>query len=376
MSPTPTHVAPRRIAHLDMDAFYASVELLRFPELIGRPVAIGGRGDPTRRGVVTTASYEARVFGVHSGMALSVAARRCPECIFLPTDFEHYRRVSHQFKTALRNLVPRIEDRGIDEVYLDLTGLPGTARSIAESLQNAVREACGLSCAVGVAANKLIAKIASDLDKPGGITVIPPARVPTRIWPLPLRRMPGIGPAAEARLLQAGYLTLGDLACADPERLIGQFGQRMGHWLHRSAHGLDDRPLDLDPAPRSFSRETTFQRDLRPQVDSAALQAHLQALAESVSHDLVRRGYRARTLGIKLRDADFKTLTRERSLPQAVNDAPRIAAVARGCLERVSLVRPIRLLGVRAAGLEPVEAGAGSSDRRSPESAQTLTLFD
>ena len=359
-----------------MDAFYASVELLRFPELKGRPVAIGGRGDPTRRGVVTTASYEARVFGVHSGMALSVAARRCPECIFLPTDFEHYRRVSQQFKTALRILVPQIEDRGIDEVYLDLTGLPGTARTIAHALQSAVREATGLSCSVGVAANKLIAKIASDLDKPGGITVIPPARVPTRIWPLPVRKMPGIGPAAEARLLQAGYLTLGDLARADPELLIGQFGQRMGHWLHRSAHGLDDRPLDLDPAPRSFSRETTFERDLRPQAEGAALQAHLQALAESVSRDLVRRGYRARTLGIKLRDADFRTLTRERSLPHAVNDAPRIAAVALGCLERVNLLRPIRLLGVRAAGLEPIEATTGSGETGTPEPAHTPSLFD
>ena len=182
----------RRVAHLDMDAFYASVELLRRPDLRGQPVAIGGRGDPTRRGVVTTATYEARAFGIHSGMALSVAARLCPQCVFLPVDFDRYREVSRQFKQALTQVTTAIEDRGIDEVYLDLTEVPGDDRALALRLQAAVFEATGLTCSIGIGPNKLVAKIASDLDKPRGISLVGADQIAQRLWPLAARKIPGI----------------------------------------------------------------------------------------------------------------------------------------------------------------------------------------
>jgi DNA polymerase-4 len=352
----PFEPGSRRIAHLDMDAFYASVELLRRPELAGRPVAIGGRGDPTRRGVVTTATYEARAFGVHSGMALSVAARLCPGCVFLPTDFEAYKDASRRFKRALAEVTPAIEDRGIDEVYLDLTDLPGDARSIAADLQRRVREATGLSCSIGVAPNKLVAKICSDLEKPRGITIVGTAQVAGRLWPLAARKVPGIGPKADAKLQALGVATIGALAACEPGWLSEQFGERYGGWLHRAAHGIDDRPLELDPEPRSRSRETTFERDLHPRRDWATIARTLVEQSDRVADDLRRRGYRGRTIGIKLRFADFRTVTRDRTVPVALDDAGSIRLIAFECLRRVELVRPIRLLGVRVGELSPADA--------------------
>jgi DNA polymerase-4 len=373
--PEPFAPGARRIAHLDMDAFYASVELLRRPDLKGRPVAIGGRGDPTRRGVVTTATYEARAFGIHSGMALSVAARLCPDCVFLPTDFERYRDYSRRFKRAITAVTPTIEDRGIDEVYLDLSGLPGGARELAADLQRRVAEATDLSCSIGVAPNKLVAKICSDLDKPGGITVVGPGQVCARIWPLPARKVPGIGPKADARLRSLGVETVGQLAVADAGWLREHFGERYGAWLLRAAHGLDERPLDVDPEPRSRSRETTFERDLHPRRDWAALAGTLSALSARVAEDLQRRGYRGRTIGIKLRFSDFRTVTRDRTVPLAVDDAGSIRLVAFECLQRVSLDRPLRLIGVRVAELSAAGAPAGAPGE-APDGEGTLPLFD
>jgi DNA polymerase-4 len=364
----------RRIAHLDMDAFYASVELLTRPELRGRPVAIGGRGDPTRRGVVTTATYEARAFGIHSGMALSVAARLCPDCVFLPVDFERYRDYSRRFKAALAKVTTAIEDRGIDEVYLDLTGLPGSARELALELQGRVSEATGLGCSIGVAPNKLIAKIASDLEKPRGITVVGEADVPARIWPLPVRKVPGIGPKADARLRSLDIDTVGALAASDPGWLREHFGERYGSWLHRAANGLDERPLDLDPEPRSRSRETTFERDLHPVRDWQALAGTLAALSKQVAEDLRRRGYRGRTVGIKLRFADFRTVTRDRTLAEPVDDAPTIRRLAFECLHRVPLVRPVRLVGVRVGELSPAIAGQNEARAGAARSPSALAL--
>jgi len=345
-----------------MDAFYASVELLTRPELRGRPVAIGGRGDPTRRGVVTTATYEARAFGIHSGMALSVAARLCPDCVFLPVDFDRYRDYSRRFKAAIAELTPAIEDRGIDEVYLDLSGLPGGTRELALALQQRVLEATGLSCSIGVAPNKLVAKIASDLDKPRGITIVAAADVPTRIWPLAARKVPGIGPKADAKLQALGVATIGELAAREPAWLRAHFGERYGGWLHRAAHGLDERPLDLDPEPRSRSRETTFERDLHPVRDWQALAGTLAALSKQVAEDLRRRGYRGRTVGIKLRFADFRTVTRDRTLPLPVDDAPTIRRLAFECLHRVELARSVRLVGVRVGELSPADALPATGD--------------
>ncbi len=388
----------RRVAHLDMDAFYASVELLRRPDLRGQPVAIGGRGDPTRRGVVTTATYEARAFGIHSGMALSVAARLCPQCVFLPVDFDRYREVSRQFKQALTQVTTAIEDRGIDEVYLDLTEVPGDDRALALRLQAAVFEATGLTCSIGIGPNKLVAKIASDLDKPRGISLVGADQIAQRLWPLAARKIPGIGPKADARLKALGIETIGQLAACDPVWLVQQFTERYGRWLHRAAHGLDDRPLDLDPEPRSRSRETTFQQDLHPVRDWQRLAQVLAALSKQVSEDLRKRGYRGRTVGIKLRFADFRTVTRDRTVEAPLDDATAIRKLAFECLARVELKRPIRLVGVRVGELSPANQAADASsavpthdgavtppqpaDRRqargarAPDAGASLPLFD
>ena len=371
----------RRIAHLDMDAFYASVELLERPDLRGLPVAIGGRGDPTARGVVTTATYEARAFGIHSGMALSVAARLCPQCVFLPADFDRYRDASRRFKAAISAVTPAIEDRGIDEVYLDLTPLPEDSRSLALTLQQRVADATGLSCSIGIAANKLLAKIGSDLDKPRGITILGPADLAARIWPLAVRKVPGIGPKADQKLAGLGITTIGALAACDPAWLRERFGERYGGWLHRVAHGQDGRELDLDPEPRSRSRETTFDRDLHPQRDWQSLANTLASLSKQVAQDLQKRAYRGRTIGIKLRFSDFRTLTRDRSVPVPTDDPVAIRRIAFECLQRADLNRPVRLIGVRVGELSPADAQPPPSAGRPAASGarqdrHTLPLFE
>ncbi len=372
---------PRRwIAHLDMDAFYASVELLRYPELAGQPVVIGGgrrhqpvqQPDGTRRfatlagyagrGVVTTATYAARDFGVHSGMGLMKAAARAPQAVLLPTDFDRYRRYSRLFKAAVAEVAPVIEDRGIDEIYIDLTDVPGAqdsvghdaaggVRAVAQEIRNNVRRATGLSCSIGVTPNKLLAKIASELDKPDGLTVLTEDDLPTRIWPLPVRRINGIGPKAGAKLLALGIRTIGELAVRDRAWLVEHFGRAYGRWLHDAAHGRDDRPVETRGEPVSMSRETTFDRDLHAVRDRDELSRIFTTLAEQVARDLQRKGYAGRTIGIKLRFDDFKTVTRDLTLPQPVSDAVAIRHAAGLCLKRVDLSRRLRLLGVRAGSL-------------------------
>jgi DNA polymerase-4 len=370
----------RRIAHLDMDAFYASVELLSRPDLRGRPVAIGGRGDPTRRGVVTTATYEARAFGIHSGMLLSIEARKFRDFLFFSVDFERYRMVSRQFKAAIAQVTDAIEDRGIDEVYLDLTPLEAQSRELALTLQKHVFDATGLSCSIGIAPNKLIAKIASDLDKPRGITLIGRDDISGRIWPLPARKIPGVGPKADARLTELGISTIGQLAACDPAWLCEQFSPRYGQWLHRAAHGQDDRPLDLNPEPRSRSRETTFQNDLHPVRDWQVLAQTIAALSKQVGEDLKKRGYRGRTVGIKLRFSDFQTVTRDRTVDTPLDEGSSIRRLAFECLGRIALERPVRLVGVRVGELSPADdttdATPGARAIAAPRSDDsTLPLF-
>ena len=372
---------PRRwIAHLDMDAFYASVELLRYPELQGQPVVIGGgrRHQPvpqadgsrrfaklagyTGRGVITTATYAARDLGVHSGMGLMKAAALAPQAVLLPVDFDQYRAYSRRFKAAVAEVAPVIEDRGIDEIYIDLTELPGAqdsvghdatggVRAIAQDIRNNVRRSTGLSCSIGVTPNKLLAKIASELDKPDGLTILTQADVPTRVWPLPVRRINGIGPKAGARLDAMGLRRIGDVAACDPALLVAHFGRAYGRWLHEAANGRDDRPLVTHSEPVSMSRETTFDRDLHAVRDRAELARIFTELATQVATDLQRKGYAGRAIGIKLRFDDFKTVTRDLTLPQAVADAAAIRLAAGLCLKRVDLGRRLRLLGVRAAAL-------------------------
>ena len=346
-----------------MDAYFASVELLRYPELKGLPVVIGGRrrgaGEAgfarlrsyAGRGVVTTATYEARAFGVHSGMGLMKAAALAPDAILLPGDYETYSRVSRTFKDAVAEIAPHLEDRGIDEVYLDLTELDGSTRELAQRLKEAVRSATGLTCSVGVTPNKLLSKIASELGKPDGLTILGMADLPTRIWPLPCSAVNGIGPKATAKLQGFGIRTIGDLAGVEPAFLIEAFGRSYGAWLHEAAHGRDDRPLTFSRERKSISHETTFERDLHPKADREALSAILLRLCERLAADLERKGLRARNIGIKLRFEDFTTLTRDHTLPAPIQGAADLRLAARECLRRVNLDRRIRLLGIRAGVL-------------------------
>ncbi len=363
-----------------MDAFYASVELLRYPELQGQPVVIGGgrrhqpvlQPDGTRRfatlrgyagrGVVTTATYAARDYGVHSGQGLMKAAARTPDAVLLPVDFEQYRHYSRLFKAAVAEVAPLIEDRGIDEIYIDLSEVPGAqdtvghdpaggVRGVAQQIRNNVKRATGLSCSIGVTPNKLLAKLASELDKPDGLTVLTEADIPTRIWPLPVRKLNGIGPKAAAKLQALGIQTLGDLATRDKASLHEHFGRAYGRWLFDAARGVDDRPVATRSDPVSVSRESTFDRDLHAIHDRAELTALFTRLAEGVATDLQRKGLAARTIGIKLRFDDFKTVTRDLTLPQPVADAAAVRHAAGLCLKRVDLQRRIRLLGVRAGSL-------------------------
>jgi len=378
----------RRIAHLDMDAFFASVELLEHPELKGLPVVVGGRravapgaGQPyprlkdyAGRGVATTATYEARAFGVHSGMGLMKAAALAPEAILLPAHFEAYARVSRAFKAAVAEVAPLIEDRGIDEIYLDLTEVPEDSRDLALRLKEAVRQATGLSCSIGITPNKLLSKLASELEKPDGITILGFDDIPTRIWPLPCRAINGIGPKAAAKLEGFHLRTIGELAQADPAWLVEQFGRSYGTWLHEAAHGRDDRPLTLSREPKSISRETTFERDLHVKSDRDALSKILLDLCERLAQDLARKGLLAGSLGIKLRFEDFQTVTRDQTLPAPIADAERLREAARACLKRVDLSRKLRLLGVRAGALvQSDQVGFGATK---PGEVPPPGLFD
>lgn len=393
-------VVTRFIAHLDMDAFYASVELLRFPELRGRPVVIGGRrrivdalsstgSVPTLReysgrGVITTATYEARAFGVNSGMPLMRAARLAPDALLLPADFDEYRRYSRLFKEAVRAVAPCIEDRGIDEIYIDLTDLVAgagslgdhwsRARDVAAAIQRAVREATGLSCSIGVTPNKLLSKIASDLEKPGGLTILSEADIPARIWPLAARKVNGIGPKASAKLEALGIRTIGELARADAAMLVEAFGKSYGAWMHDAAHGRDEREVVTYSEPKSISRETTFEDDLHPVRDREQLSAIFTDLCTRVADDLARKGYVGKTIGLKLRYDNFKTVTRDCTITEPTRDAARIRKAAGECLKRVALDRRIRLLGVRVGALaKPDAEGLRVAE---PEPLQPLPLFD
>ncbi len=235
----------RRILHIDMDAFFSSVEQKRRPELIGKPVVIGGDGDPTKRGVVSTASYEARKFGIHSAMPLMTAYKLCPKAIFLPVDYEEYSRVSKMFKAVLREFTEIIEDVGIDEAFLDISSIDKSSEEIAKGIKKRIKEETDLNCSIGIAPNKLLAKIASDLDKPDGLTIITEEDIEKRIWPLPARKLWGVGPKTEAYLKEKmGIKTIGELAALPLERLIEEFGQSYGSYLYEASRGIDESELD------------------------------------------------------------------------------------------------------------------------------------
>lgn len=400
--------AKRRIAHLDMDAFFASVELLRYPQLKGLPIVIGGGRrrvddmvrerfadrplseipasafpllkDYVGRGVITTATYPARQFGVGSAMGMMKAARLCPQAIVLPVDFDEVRRFSRAFKAIIRDIAPVVEDRGIDEVYIDFTQVPGGQREggrvLARLIQKSIAEATGLTCSLGVAPNKLIAKMASEFNKPNGISIVHEDDLQTRIWPLAVRKINGIGPKAETKLHKLHVMTIGDLAAQDPEWLMDNFGRSTGAWMHEVAWGRDDRPVVTESEPVSMSRETTFDRDLHAVRDRAELGAIFTDLCERVADDLQRKGYVGKTIGIKLRYDDFRIATRDQTLEASTGDARTIRQVAGQCLKRVPLDRKLRLLGVRVGKLARVGDTLVSAPVASPQAGEhTPDLF-
>jgi DNA polymerase IV len=417
-SPETTH--QRRIAHLDMDAFYASVELLRYPQLKGLPVVIGGgrrRIDDmlgrlrevhpdyewsedklheipldffpriagyTGRGVITTATYAARQFGVGSAMGVMKAAKLCPEAILLPVDFDQYRHYSQRFKTIITDIAPLMENRGVDEVYIDFTHVPGGQREggrvLARLIQKAIFDDTGLTCSVGVAPNKLLAKMASEFNKPNGISIVQPADLETLIWPLPCRKINGIGPKAEAKLAKHDIHTIGELAQRDRLWLMQHFGKSYGAWLHDAAHGKDDRPIETESEPVSISRETTFEQDLHAVRDREALSAIFTRLCEQVAADLQRKGYVGKTIGIKLRYDNFQSVTRDQTLMDYTQQASDIRKYAGLSLKRVDLSRRLRLIGVRVGSLIKQEDWKNKAlQRKVAEESQkqyTASLFD
>ena len=394
-----------------MDAFFASVTLLRYPQLKGLPVVIGGSKasifgsqvdaasqnaksllvspeaipleafarlrDYRGRGVITTATYEARQFGVGSAMGLQRAARLCPQAILLPVDFAVVKDYSSRFKAAVRALAPAMEDRGIDEVFVDISeqalAAGDAGETIAAELKQSIFDATGLTCSIGVAPNKLIAKMASEFNKPNGISLLRAEEVAERIGPLPCKRINGIGPKTAAKLTAMGYERIEQLRQAPLETLQLTFGERSGRWLFDVAQGRDERPVQTRSEPVSMSRETTFSRDLSVKEDRAELSQALAELCQRVATDLQRKGRVGRCISIKIRYADFRSVTRDQTITDGCDDAESIRHWARQCLKRVALDQRIRLLGVKVGQLS--KAGEIAHDI-APAQLSFLDLID
>jgi DNA polymerase IV len=341
----------RCIAHLDMDAFYVSVEMRRRPELRGLPVIVAGSGP---RAVVTTASYEARRFGVGSAMPAARARRLCPDGIYLKPDFPYYREASLEVMALVRARVDTVEVIGLDEAYLDLTGFPAP-RAEMRRLGLDIERRAGLRCSIGIGPNKLVAKVASDAEKPRGFVVLSREQACERFAGSPCGLIPGIGPKTAERLSRCGLDTLGKLAAVPVPRLEERFGTRLGAELGRRARFEDQAAVTQERKVISESRETTFDHDI---CGLGQLEPILAQLVEQLCDALERQGRRGRTIGIKVRLDDFSTHTRARTLADAVGSADRIGPVALDLLRRFSPPRPVRLLGVRIAGLGTGQAGA------------------
>jgi DNA polymerase IV len=342
------------LAHLDLDAFFAAVEELEDPSLRTRPLVVGG--DPRGRGVVATANYAARRFGIRSAMSAAEALRRCPDAVFLRPRHALYRQYSQAVWSAIRDVVPRVERTGLDEGYLDLGSVAerfSEARGLAEAVQAAVRGSTSLSCSLGVSTSKVVCKVASDRRKPGGITVVPPGREARFLGPLPTRLLPGVGPRAEERLARGGIETIGELAALSDGELRALLPGQVGRLLRDRARGIDPRDLELDAERISISTEETFERDL---IDRTAMHAELRRMAVEVASYLRRDGVSARTVTTKLRYADFSIRSRSTTLPTPIDEPERIGDLACRLLDRGLHDRPgaLRLLGVGVSGLTSV----------------------
>lgn len=343
----------RRIGHIDMDAFYVSVELQRRPELRGKPVVVAGSG---ARAVVTTASYEARRYGVFSATPAAWARRRCPDAVFIPPDFDTYRARSREVMDVLREHVERVEIVGLDEAYMDLTGID-RPKAAARRVKAAIQERTGLGCSIGIGPSKLVAKMASDAEKPDGFVVLSREAALERFSGAPPGLVPGIGPKTVERLEARGIKTLGALAAMPDGELADLFGARLGPHLARLARFEDEREVETVRVAKSESRETTFERDLH---GLAALEPVLDDLARDLCLTLAKQARAGRTIGIKVRLDDFSTHTRARSLAEPTNDLSVVRRVAGQLLREFDPPRPVRLLGVRVAGLDEGETPAAA----------------
>ncbi|PYO30834.1 MAG: DNA polymerase IV [Candidatus Rokuibacteriota bacterium] len=359
---------PRTIIHVDMDAFYASVEQRDRPELRGRPVIVGA--DPRGRGVVAASSYEARRFGVHSAMPIGRAARLCPDGVFLPVDMEKYAGVSRQIMAILAGFTPLVEPLSIDEAFLDVTqtrALFGGGEEQARRIKSRIRAAVGLAASVGVASNKFIAKVASDLEKPDGLVVVAPGGEADFLAPLPVSRLWGAGRVTTADLESMGIRTIGQLAAIPPSHLRSRFG-RGGALMSALAHGVDERAVEPFAPPKSMGAEETFELDHR---DGERLRATLRGQAERVARELRAEGYAGRTVTLKLRFADFSTITRSHT-GDPTQDGLTVYREASALLDRVVLRQPVRLIGLSVSGLGP--AGEGQLALLGPDAVRRERL--
>lgn len=362
--------------HVDLDAFYASVEQLRRPELRGKPVIVGGSGVPGERGVVAAASYEARPFGVRSAMPLVRARRLCPQAIFLPCDFKAYREASKSVFDILDHYSPVIEPIALDEAYLDCTGqeaLMGPPHAVALRLRDEVKGKCGLDISIGVASSKLVAKVASELRKPRGLVVVPAGEEAAFLAPLPLSRLPGCGPATAARLERVGVRSIGDLA-ALPDPLLGELFGQYGRALGAHARGIDPNPVMQPGDPKSISREVTFDRD---QVNRSKVRETALGLLQDVGHSLRAHGMSARTVTLKIRYQPFDTQSRQATLAFATDRDDELADALRQLFEtQVDRSRPIRLIGAGVSNLEPSSAQLNLLEDRSARRVQLDQQLD
>jgi len=358
----------RRIIHVDMDAFYASVEQRDRPELRGRPVIVGA--DPRGRGVVSAASYEARRFGVHSAMPIGRAARLCPTGVFLRVDMDKYADISRQIMAMLREFTPLVEPLSIDEAFLDVTAsreLFGDGAAIARRIKARIRDTVALNASVGVASNKFVAKIASDLEKPDGLVMVPPGAEAAFLAPLPISRLWGVGKVTGAALESMGVRAIGQLAVMPESHLRARFGDSAGP-LKRLAVGIDDRPVEPWAPPKSMGAEETFGRD---HSDIDQLRATLRGQAERVARELRADGYAGRTVTLKLRFADFSTITRRHTV-EPTQDGLRIYREASALLDRIALRQAVRLIGLSVSELG--RAGEGQLSLLTPDIARRERL--
>ncbi len=343
-------MSDRTVMHIDLDAFFVAVEQLLHPELKGKPVVVGGNAD--QRGVVATASYEARKFGLHSAMPIATARRLCPQAIFIPGNFKEYRAASKKFMAILADFSPFLQPMGLDEAYLDVTGfesLHGSIREMAQKIKRRVNEEIGIVASIGIAPCKVVAKIASDESKPDGLIEVRKGEEAAFLSPLDVGKLPGVGKRTEETLHRAGIRTIGDLARAPRQAVAARFGE-FGGLLHDYANGIDDREVHAPGEAKSISRETTFQEDTR---DRAFLFAVLRRQTEKVGSDLRHSEKQARCVGIKVRFSDFTTITRHRTLVQSTDADGTVFEAGLDLLEKALAAdrRAVRLLGIEVSSL-------------------------